>query len=111
MCYFDEALFTCGDWKWGSMRQLCSKAPYIGEGCGMKLIWTSQYKHQKCQICCQIEIKKRRIRRLQERMGRWGLEEGCWKASLELAEGDIRDLNSQIAQREMLRFIRQNNLR
>ena len=33
----------------------------------MKLIWISQYKHQTCQICCQIEIKNRRIRKLQER--------------------------------------------
>ena len=111
MCYFDQQLFTCGDWKWGSIRQLCSKACYVGEGCGLKLIWTSQYVHRKCQICCQIEVKRRRISKLKDKIRRWSLEAERWKASIQLARDDIRDLDSQITQREMHQTIRQNCLR
>ncbi|KAF1955405.1 hypothetical protein CC80DRAFT_415565 [Byssothecium circinans] len=111
MCYFDQTLFTCGDWKWGLMHQFCSKAPYLGEGCRMKLIWTTQYNDQKCRICCQIEIKKRRVRRLEERVRRWGLDKERWRASIELAKDDMLELNRQIRHQEMLRPIRQNSLR
>ncbi|KAN0090072.1 hypothetical protein V8E51_018651 [Hyaloscypha variabilis] len=111
MCYFDQQLFVCRDWKWGSMRQRCSKAYYTGEGCGLKLIRTSQYVHRKCQICCQIEVKRRRIRKLKDKIRRWSLEAEHWKASIELAGDEIRDLDGQIMQREMRRTIRQNCLR
>jgi hypothetical protein len=111
MCFFDQTLFTCGYWKWGSMRQYCSKARYTGEGCGIKLIWVSQETHQKCRICYKIEAKKRRIRNLQNRVERWSLEAGRWKASMALAEDNIRFLNGQITQQEMLRRIRRNHLR
>jgi hypothetical protein len=56
------------------MRQRCSKACYTGEGCGLKFIWTPQYVQRKCQICCQIEVKTRRIRKLKGGIRRWSLE-------------------------------------
>jgi hypothetical protein len=111
MCYFDQQLFTCGDWKWASMRQFCSKARYRGEGCGLKLIWASQDMHRKCQICCQIEVKLRRIHTLEDRIRRWNLEAEHWKASIELAKDVIRNLDGQITEREARRTIRQNRLR
>jgi hypothetical protein len=77
----------------------------------MKLIWVSQEIHQKCRICYKIEAKKRRILNLQNRVERWSLEAGRWKASIELAEDNIRFLNNQITQQEMLRHSRRNNLR
>ena len=87
------------------MRQYCSKARYTGEGCGMKLIWVSQEMHQKYRICYKIEAKRRRILNLQNRVERWSLEAGRWKASIELADDNIRFLNGQITQQEMFRHI------
>ena len=110
MCYFDQKVFTCGDWKWGSMRQSCSKARYVGEGCGLKLIWTSQHTNQNCRICCQIQAKERRIRKLRDRIGHWRCEARRWWASIERAQDDIHDLHRQIREREIRRPAKQNCL-
>jgi hypothetical protein len=59
----------------------------------MKLIWDSQEMHQNCRICYQIEAGKRRIVNLQNRVERWSLEAGRWRASIEPAEDNIRFLN------------------
>jgi hypothetical protein len=48
---------------------------------------------------------------LKDKIRRWSLEAERWKASIELAGDDIRDLDGQIMQREMRRTIRQNCLR
>jgi hypothetical protein len=50
MCYFDQEVFICGDWKWRSCREGCSKVT-SGDTCGMKLILFSQYTHERCNIC------------------------------------------------------------
>jgi hypothetical protein len=111
MCYFDQKVLACGDWKWGSMRQSCSKARYVGEGCGLKLIWTSQYTDRKCRICCQIEAKRRRICKLEDRIAHWRCEAQLWWASIERAKDDIHDLHRQIKEREIRRPTKQNCLR
>ncbi|KAH8674425.1 hypothetical protein BGZ60DRAFT_352933, partial [Tricladium varicosporioides] len=103
MCYFDQQLFTCGDWKWGAIQQHCSKACCVGEGCDLKLIWTSRYIRGKCRICCQIEVKKRRIHKLEDRIRRWSFDAEHWKASIDLARDHIHDLDGQITQREARR--------
>ena len=43
---------------------------------------------------------KRRILKLKDRVRRWSLEGGRWKASIEQAEDDIRIFNGQIIQQE-----------
>jgi hypothetical protein len=67
MCYFDQDVFTCGDWKWRLRREGCN---YISETCGMKLIMSSQYVNQRCNICQNIEVKQRRIYKLEDKIRR-----------------------------------------
>jgi hypothetical protein len=110
MCYFDQEVFICGDWKWRSRRQGCSKV-VSGDTCSMKLIMFSQYTHERCNICQIIEVKQRRISKLEDRIRRWSLEAERWMASIERTERDIHELRAQITQREMARPIRLNSLR
>ena len=111
MCYYDQTVFICRDWRWGLLREFCSKSSHIGEGCGLKLIWISYYRPQECQVCCRIGVIKRRIRKVEDRARRWNTEAARWKASIEVAEDDIRTFNSQLLQLEDRRPIRSNSLR
>jgi predicted nucleic acid-binding Zn-ribbon protein len=69
----------------------------------MKLIMSSQYTHQRCNICQKIEVKQRRIGRLEEKIRRWRVEAERWRAeaerwraSIERTERDIHELRAQI---------------
>ncbi|KAH6667695.1 hypothetical protein B0J14DRAFT_601232 [Halenospora varia] len=111
MCYFDQELFTCNDWKWCSFSQPCSKACRGGETCSVRLIMATRYVSQKCNLCKQIEVKRRRISKLDDNIRRWSAEPERWRASIERSKDDIRHLHDQIIQREMARSMKQNNLR
>ncbi|KAH7113059.1 hypothetical protein EDB81DRAFT_826446 [Dactylonectria macrodidyma] len=75
MCYFDQVVWACGNWKWGRFRQQCNKEYRIGETCGLKL-------------------KENRIERTTERMAR--LREWKHWASLERCEGEVASLKDKI---------------
>lgn len=92
MCFFNQKVFQCQDWKWGPRREACSMAPQIGESCGIKLIMDSQRTNQLCSICRRIEIKRRRIRKLEERIKRWSTEPEHRKSSIKAAEQEIYDI-------------------
>jgi predicted RNase H-like nuclease (RuvC/YqgF family) len=92
MCFFNQEVFQCQDWKWGSRREACSRAPQIGESCGIKLIMDSQHINQLCSICQEIERKQRRIRKLEERIKRWNREPKQWRASIEAAKQEMQDI-------------------
>ncbi|KAH8587500.1 hypothetical protein B0O99DRAFT_397544 [Bisporella sp. PMI_857] len=111
MCYFDQELYTCNDWKWSSFRQPCSKACCVSETCSTKLIMKTRYISHKCKTCKQIEAKKRRIRKLDDNIKRWSVEPERWRASIERSTDDICHLYGQIIQREMARSIKRNDLR
>ena len=64
---------------------------------------------QKCKFCKQIEVKKRRIRKLDDNIKHWSVEPERWRASIERSQDDTRHLYGQIIQREMARSIKQNN--
>ncbi|KAF8847615.1 hypothetical protein BDZ45DRAFT_607212, partial [Acephala macrosclerotiorum] len=103
--------FTCNDWKWCSFHQHCSKAGRAGETCSVRLIMATRYISQKCKLCKQIEVKRRRIRKLDNNIRRWSVEPERWRASIERSKDDIYRLHGQIIQQEMARSIKQNNLR
>jgi hypothetical protein len=73
MCFFDQQIYQCGDFKWGAFRQHCAKEYRTGETCGMKLVMQNIQVQTKCRNCDKIELKRQRwaaeldrIRRLQQ---------------------------------------------
>ncbi|KIM94813.1 hypothetical protein OIDMADRAFT_134927 [Oidiodendron maius Zn] len=107
MCFFDQKVFQCGDWKWGLRRQACPKATAAGDSCSIKLIMNSQYTSELCSICRNIETKRRRIRRLEANVKRWSENAQSLKASIEIAKQDIRSIDAQCRELDMKRASRQ----
>ena len=94
MCYFDQVVWACGNWKWGRFRQQCNKEYRIGETCGLKLVYERQDEAKKCKVCDQVAKKENRIARTTERMAR--LREWKHLASLERCEEEVASLKDTI---------------
>jgi hypothetical protein len=95
MCFYDQFRLACGDYKWAGFRQHCSKEYRAGETCGMRLIMQTIEIGDKCKICQKIDIKKRRVRKEEEKIKRWNLESRR-RAMIEKAEEDIYHLQVEI---------------
>jgi len=96
MCFFDQVVHECGDYKWGQFRQHCAKEYRTGETCGMKLIMSTYRIQQKCKICDKMDTKWNRRRKEEERIKRWRKEGGKKRASIEAAEDNIKQLDTEI---------------
>jgi hypothetical protein len=94
MCYFDQVVWACGNWRWGKFREQCNKEYRIGETCGLKLVYGRQDEAKDCKICDQVMKKENRIRRTTERMAR--LHEWKLLASLERCEEEVASLKGEI---------------
>jgi hypothetical protein len=110
MCFYDQKVFLCRDWKWGARREACASAPQMGESCGITLIMCSQYTNELCSTCQIIEKKQRRIHVLKGKIERWNHEPKDWQASVEVARRDICTIASRIRELDMKRALRQNRL-
>ena len=95
MCFFDQYVFACGDWKWGHFRQHCNREYRTGETCGMKLVMSTSRKGNKCKTCEKIDTKLRRRAAEAERIVRWQ-QEGSRSASIDKAYDNIKILDSEI---------------
>ena len=110
MCFFDQTLYRCGDYKWKAFRQQCPKENRTGETCGMKLIMTCiEDRSKRCKICDHIATKLRRRQKEIERIKRWKTERNR-KASIEASEDIIDQLNRDIYTLERERLKRRNHL-
>ena len=96
MCFYDQYLFACGDFKWGHFRQHCNREYRQGETCGMKLVMSTSNLSQKCRICDKIDTKQRRRAAEKDRINRWKKEGGKFKASIERAEGTVYQLEQEL---------------
>ncbi|KAI9850528.1 MAG: hypothetical protein M1838_005537 [Thelocarpon superellum] len=96
MCFFDQHLFACDDWKWGHFRQHCNHEYRTGETCGMKLVMTTYRIGNKCKTCERIDTKMRRRAAEAERISRWQSEGARFKASIDRAYENIRVLDAEI---------------
>jgi len=103
MCFYDQYMMHCGDYKWGHFKQHCSKEYRTGETCGMKLAMNTYRKAEKCKTCEKIDTKRGRLEKEMKRIDRWvkemnsGISRG---ASIEASEEICYNLNSEIAQLE-----------
>ncbi|GAB7355344.1 hypothetical protein MBLNU459_g5872t1 [Dothideomycetes sp. NU459] len=109
MCYYDQHIFVCGDWKWGHFRQHCSKEYRTGETCGLRFIFGSNGLHEKCKLCIQIEAKQRKRADSVAKIRRWQ-KEGGKPASIQKHQEDIVDLDRAIYQLEAERARKKNSL-
>lgn len=96
MCYYDNYKYACGDWKWGNFRQHCQKEYRTGETCGMKMIYQTIPLPDQCTPCEKINKKKRRREKAIQDVQRWQREGSKFKASIEKAIGDIKQLELEI---------------
>ncbi|KAK4634498.1 hypothetical protein CLAFUW4_00051 [Fulvia fulva] len=96
MCYYDNYIFHCRDWKWGNFRQHCNREYRTGETCGMKMIFATHQLPDKCPFCEKIEKKIRRRDKAISDYKRWAMEPGKYKASMEKAREDVRVLEGEI---------------
>lgn len=97
MCYYENFQYSCRDWKWGNFRQHCQKEYRTGETCGMKMIFATYQLPQKCTACEKIEKKKRRREKALSDIARWQRDGGKFRASIEKAQDDVRQLELEIA--------------
>lgn len=97
MCFYDQYIFACLDFKWGNFRQHCQKEYRRGETCGMKFVNETHYLTQKCKLCEKLDTKYRRKHTEEQRINRWKADGGKYRASIEKSEETIRTLDYEIA--------------
>lgn len=98
MCYFAITDYSCGDWKWGNMMERCPRQHRIGETCGAKLIHQDHVTKNPdtCKICQDIEVKRRRLVKVEDSIRRWTPEKEKFAASLDKARCERDDLIERI---------------
>jgi hypothetical protein len=96
MCFYEQYVYQCRDWKWGNFKQHCQAEYRTGETCGMKMIWQSQGLQGNCKTCLKIEAKQRRRAKLVDDHNRWSREPHRYGASMEKALRDIKALDNEI---------------
>ncbi|KAJ9631761.1 hypothetical protein H2203_000161 [Taxawa tesnikishii (nom. ined.)] len=104
MCFFEQHMYACGDWKWGHFRQHCNREYRTGETCGMKLVYAVHQLSDKCKICQRIDVKQRRRAAEVERVCRWKPEGRKFAASIEKSEMMIKELDEEIRQLTMDKY-------
>ena len=96
MCFYEQYVYACRDWKWGNFRQHCQAEYRTGETCGMKLTYRDVHLQEKCKICLKIEAKQRRRQKHVDDYNRWSKDSRRYQASIEKAVGDIKALDNEI---------------
>lgn len=98
MCYFAVTDFMCNDWKWGNMMERCPRQHRIGETCGAKLVHSDYITKStdKCKTCQDIDVKRRRLAKVEDSIRRWTPEKEKFAASLAKAIVERDDLLERI---------------
>lgn len=96
MCFFDQTRWSCGFWRWGNLREQCSREYRIGETCGLKLVYDTDFKETICHICEHISRKTNRMDDMARKIERWR-REGDRPATIERTESDIASLSQAIS--------------
>ncbi|KAJ3545030.1 hypothetical protein NM208_g2726 [Fusarium decemcellulare] len=95
MCYFDQVVWPCGNWRWSSFRKQCNKEYRIGETCGLKLVYDRQDPKTPCAICRDITRKENRIGKTTEMMSR--VRERGFFATVERLQQELDNLTLELA--------------
>ena len=95
MCYYEQTVFTCRDWRWGNFRQRCPDQYRIGETCGKRLVHENNYSQDQCTLCVAREKKVRRFKKAEADYARWK-DDPKRKASAAKAREEMRELAQDI---------------
>lgn len=98
MCYYDQYVFHCKDWKWGNFRQHCDREYRTGETCGLKLVYQPLALSETCKACQRIQAKYRRRDKHIQDIKRWSQDPTRFRASIEKAANEIKLLDGEIRQ-------------
>ncbi|KAF8471307.1 hypothetical protein BDZ91DRAFT_718277 [Kalaharituber pfeilii] len=109
MCFYDQQIFACGDYKWGRFRAHCAKEYRTGETCGMKLIYETSRVTGKCQMCKKYEVILRKIIQAHERVQRWE-SEGINPVSTDKEKQSIMVWQNELKEIERLRVTKLRNI-
>ena len=96
MCYYDNYIYSCRDWKWGNFQQHCNREYRTGETCGMKMIFQQLQLPDRCPFCERIEKKTHRRDKAIKDYKRWASEPQKYQASMERARNEVRSLEYDI---------------
>lgn len=55
MCFYDQNIFSCGDYRWGALQQRCNEYDPNREPCELKLVFRTLLVNEKCETCQEIE--------------------------------------------------------
>ena len=105
MCFYERTDFSCGDHKWGNMRQQCDREYRRGETCGARLTHESykMYDREPCRTCQEIATKKRRYWKERDNYERWSHEPQKFTHSMAKAREEMAQLENQIGSLESRR--------
>jgi hypothetical protein len=71
MCFYDQFIFSCGDYKWGHFRHHCNRWYRTGETCGIKLIMLALRVESKCKRCEKLDTTFRRRQAEATKIASW----------------------------------------
>lgn len=100
MCFYDQAVLACGDFKWSNCRQQCSREYRSGETCGSKLVKQCYAdKTTKCKTCLPIDTVTRKRQKEFDNIRAWQRDEKSGKkrsTSIEKAYNAIEDYDIEL---------------
>jgi hypothetical protein len=98
MCYYERFDFSCGDHKWGNMKQQCELEYRKGVTCRMapRALDGSIYRLQdKCSYCKAMQPKLRRMEKLESDIKRWQEDPGRYPATIETKQKELASLRQE----------------
>ncbi|KAL5600882.1 hypothetical protein BROUX41_005722 [Berkeleyomyces rouxiae] len=71
MCHYDMSVWLCRNWRWEGFRERCNRVRRIGETCGLKLVYNTDYIDKVCNMCEKAAKKERRLEKMRLDLYRW----------------------------------------
>lgn len=87
------------------MMERCARQHRMGEVCGAKLVDEANItrRQEPCRTCQDIDVKKRRLQKIQDNIERWAPQGDVFQASLNKALGERAELVRKIDELQQTR--------
>lgn len=74
MCFYDQNVFSCGDYRWGKLQQRCNEHDHNREPCELKRVFRTFVINTKCDTCQEIDLCHQSLMIETEHIRRWHRE-------------------------------------